>query len=1220
VAPENPLDDKCIKILFLSANPDTLGRVQFDREARRIEEKLRASKYSDAIKFTTRWAVKPDDLQQALLEVQPHIVHFSGHGTPSEEILLEADDSSPKPVTKAALAKLFAILKDNVRVVVLNACYSRAQAEAITEHIDCAVGMRKALNHDAGITFSASFYRALAFGRTIQEAFDLGRNGVEIEGLDGRDTPELLVRQGIEAGRVTLLDPGEKRSSLSQESSDQAGPTAPALLQFQTLPTSAAAPAQPNAPIAASKESKEQESHDALPASWVNEKAKDAVFVGPESGPRALPEVIWAALLSFFDLYIRRYWYSRRYLRQFIIDHRNFNTRGLLSQGAFVVQLTDVFVELRLAPNPPKEVRFDPIAAKELDGNRPIWDFLRQIAMDEAVALSIIGPPGCGKTTLLQHIGLSLAALGGRRSQKLRVSKPLFLFLRDHVAEITSASPPSLGTLAQAHFTRKHRHKPSSGWFEQQLGAGTCMVLLDGLDEVADERRRKVVAAWVDEQIRRYPRSLFAITARPLGYRTASLEQAHVLEVQPFGARQVRAFVQNWYLATEIKKSGGDDSKSVRKRADDHSNDLLQRLRQHMALSDLTRNPLLLTMIAMVHNTRKALPNRRIELFAEIYEVLFDRWQREKGLADRLTARELRDILEPFAAHMMRKQLREIHTSDALVVLRGPLTKAGLTGDALESFLPNLQAASGLLLEREHDRWCFAHLTFQEYLAVGHLRTHGAGVDWAALIQDSWWHETLRLYAAHGDATPLAKTCLELNTVPALTLLIDLLEEAPEIEESVRGEAEQRLIVNLEAQDYDLRRAAAEVHLARRLQAFHVINDQCEIDLRYVTCAEYQLFLDEMRVQGKFFQPDHWSDTRFPAGQARKPVAGVRASDASAFVKWLNIRYSAVAIYRLPTTQEAESSPAPCDQSMAAWCKEQVGSVEEEDAPGHSPRVRRRISGSAREPRERFVLAGWAPEQEAILWRQVGSLFFQCLPSSLTIMLAADTNLYDTELGFALTRALTRVPAVDTLTHIFARTLSTNLHDASALAHRIASTPADDLNKAIAMAKNFQYVHPATLALGTDLSRARARARALSINLDVALAEEREHARDVAFALEYTRQIVRKFDLVNIANTLEWGAFSEADSLIDELRNDSSPTVRNVATLVSDFLCLIQTTTLQERQEAWQRYAVALVNTLGNVDLPAVRDMSIFLQIVMARARGVISAWEGIRLARERST
>lgn len=1219
MSPKESLDDGCIKILFLSANPDTLERAQFDREARRIEEKLRASKYSDAIKFTTRWAVKPDDLQQALLEVQPHIVHFSGHGTPSEEILLEADDSSPKPVTKAALAKLFAILKDNVRVVVLNACYSRAQAEAITEHIDCAVGMRKALNHDAGITFSASFYRALAFGRTIQEAFDLGQNGVEIEGLDGRDTPELLVRQGIEAGRVTLLDPREKRSSPSQKSSDQAGPTAPALFQFQTLPASAAAPAQPNAPIAASKE---QESHDALPASCVNGEAKDAVFVRPEPGPRALLEVIWAALLSFFDLYIRRYWYSRRYVRQFIIDHRNFNTRGLLSQGAFVVQLTDVFVELRLAPNPPKEVRFDPIAARELDGNRPIWDFLRQIAMDEAVALSIIGPPGCGKTTLLQHIGLSLAESGGRRLQKLRVSKPLFLFLRDHVAEITSASPPSLGTLAQAHFSRKHRHKPSPGWFEQQLGAGTCMVLLDGLDEVADERRRKVVTAWVDEQIRRYPRSLFAITARPLGYRTAPLEQAHVLEVQPFGARQVRAFVQNWYLATEIKKSGGDDSKSVRKRADDHSNDLLQRLRQHMALSDLTRNPLLLTMIALVHSTHKALPSRRIELFAEIYEVLFDRWQREKGLADRLTARELRDILEPFAAHMMRKQLREIHTSDALVVLRGPLTKFGLTGDALESFLPNLQAASGLLLEREHDRWCFAHLTFQEYLAVGHLRAHGAGVDWAALIQDSWWHETLRLYAAHGDTTHLAKTCLELNTVPALTFLIDLLEEASEIDESVRGEAEQRLIVNLEAQDYDLRRAAAEVHLARRLQAFHVVNDQCEIDLSYVTCAEYQLFLDEMRVQGKFLQPDHWSDTRFGAGQARKPVAGVRASDASAFVKWLNIRYSAVATYRLPTTQEAESYPAPCDQSMAAWCKEQAGAIEEEeeDAPAHSPRVRRRISRSAREPRERFVLTGWAPEQEAILWKQVGSLFFQRLPSTLTVMLAADTNLYDTEFSFALTRALTRVPAVDTLTQVFVRTLSTSLHAASDLAHRIASTPADELNNAIIMAKNYQYVRPATLALGTDLSRARARARTLSINLDVALAEERGQARDVALALEYTRRIVRKFDLGDIASTLEWGSFSEADSLIDKLRNDSSPTTRNVGTLVSDFLYLIQTTTLRERQEAWQRYAVALVNTLDNGDLPAVRDMSIFLQIVMARARGVISAWEGIRLAREQPT
>src|SRR5262249_41534157 len=126
--PANPVNK--IKILIVSANPDGTARLNLDREVREIEEKIRAAEHRDAIELITKWAVRPDDLLQALNQHKPHVVHFTGHGSATDEILLLDNDGNPKPVSKQALVSLFETLKDNIRLVVLNACYSRPQAQA----------------------------------------------------------------------------------------------------------------------------------------------------------------------------------------------------------------------------------------------------------------------------------------------------------------------------------------------------------------------------------------------------------------------------------------------------------------------------------------------------------------------------------------------------------------------------------------------------------------------------------------------------------------------------------------------------------------------------------------------------------------------------------------------------------------------------------------------------------------------------------------------------------------------------------------------------------------------------------------------------------------------------------------------------------------------------------------------------------------------------------
>jgi hypothetical protein len=108
---------------------------------------------------------------------------------------------------------LFRALKDNVRVILFNACSTRPQAEALGEIIDCVVGMNKPIGDGAAIVFAASFYRAISFGRFIQEAFDLGKVALLLEGIPEDHTPELFVREGVDATSLRLVVPPSKSTA-----------------------------------------------------------------------------------------------------------------------------------------------------------------------------------------------------------------------------------------------------------------------------------------------------------------------------------------------------------------------------------------------------------------------------------------------------------------------------------------------------------------------------------------------------------------------------------------------------------------------------------------------------------------------------------------------------------------------------------------------------------------------------------------------------------------------------------------------------------------------------------------------------------------------------------------------------------------------------------------------------------------------------------------------
>ncbi|MBE9211926.1 CHAT domain-containing protein [Plectonema cf. radiosum LEGE 06105] len=180
-------------ILILAANPKNTSRLRLEEEIREIDEGLRRANKREQFKLEMKLAVRQRDFYRAILDTQPQIVHFCGHGGGEDGIVLEDETGQIAFVQADTLASLFKLFaKKNVECVVLNACYSEIQADAIHQHINYVIGMNRAIGDKAAINFSVAFYDALAAGEDVEFAFELGRS--QLVGLKENQTPILKIK------------------------------------------------------------------------------------------------------------------------------------------------------------------------------------------------------------------------------------------------------------------------------------------------------------------------------------------------------------------------------------------------------------------------------------------------------------------------------------------------------------------------------------------------------------------------------------------------------------------------------------------------------------------------------------------------------------------------------------------------------------------------------------------------------------------------------------------------------------------------------------------------------------------------------------------------------------------------------------------------------------------------------------------------------------------
>lgn len=179
------------KILFLASSPVDEARLRLDKEAHEIDEGLRRANKREQFKLEQRWAIRTDSLRRALLDIEPQIVHFSGHGSGDNGIVVEDDFGMSKLISTEALAELFELCADHVECVLLNACYSEVQATAISQHINYVIGMSQAIGDRAAIKFATGFYDALGAGKPVEVAYKFGCSAIHTEGIPGHLIPRI---------------------------------------------------------------------------------------------------------------------------------------------------------------------------------------------------------------------------------------------------------------------------------------------------------------------------------------------------------------------------------------------------------------------------------------------------------------------------------------------------------------------------------------------------------------------------------------------------------------------------------------------------------------------------------------------------------------------------------------------------------------------------------------------------------------------------------------------------------------------------------------------------------------------------------------------------------------------------------------------------------------------------------------------------------------------
>jgi energy-coupling factor transporter ATP-binding protein EcfA2 len=473
-----------------------------------------------------------------------------------------------------------------------------------------------------------------------------------------------------------------------------------------------------------------------------------------------------------------------RYLQHLISQNRYLQLQGIRSGGKLVnIELDRIYVTLRATRRAELDWLAEELALAPSERHRALAEAaadIGQVTVNQALAehtrLVVLGDPGSGKTTLLRYLALLYARdlaentdrVGSELGLHERGVLPIFLPLRQigrYLAEHHRADDGTDGHGLLLDFLaamlRNERIAVPADFFDEALRTGRAAILLDGLDEVADPALRRRVSRLVDSFTRAHPGCRFVVTSRIVGYTEAvQLTEGYAATtVRDFGLEDIRRFLSQWHRLVAIGQMGPGPTAEAH--AAEQTRQLLDAIENKDRVRELAINPLMLTVIALIHRDRVKLPDRRAELYAEAVDVLLGKWDEARGVPDSAILAErgfdLGDrklVLQHLALAMHERKLKEIDAEPLRQLLTDQLADAvddpRELSAAVERFLQVIRERTGLLIARGEGTYAFSHLTFQEYLAALAIAARDDYVDYTlARSGEEWWREVILLEAGH---------------------------------------------------------------------------------------------------------------------------------------------------------------------------------------------------------------------------------------------------------------------------------------------------------------------------------------------------------------------------------------------------------------------------------------------------------------------------------------
>lgn len=482
--------------------------------------------------------------------------------------------------------------------------------------------------------------------------------------------------------------------------------------------------------------------------------------------------------------------------------------------SSFFLDLTTVFVQpevIRVPKSKKKSKSLEKVADRIVSLEEARQQLLsrpesggqsRRIYAEKFVAkhrrCAIVGLPGTGKTTLLQHILVE--------SAKSEISFngtnviPVLVRARD----LDMEHLPGPDDLLQVTEGKVLAGACPAGFLTRQFNKGKVLLLIDGLDEIVADKRDNLMG-WISDFIELFPKCRYIISSRPAGYQSHAFQKLRFNEVTlcEFNSDQIREYVRRWTKAVEIAE--GVPFEEAEQASSKSAQALVERAERNPYVQRIATNPLMLSTLCLVQRYEGGdLPNRRVVLYQRCVEGLLFYWDNKRGLPPAmLGSLQLEHkmlLLRRLALEMQIQGVAEIKEGQIKKSFSNSLIELGQRPNT-EAILDNIRDRSGLLIERRPRIYGFSHLTFQEYMGALSIN-QGDYNEYDRLFlfskrSDPQWSEVIALYAGtapRGAVESLLKELVKTGNTESILLAGECLASAQNVGLSTQKSVISRLL------------------------------------------------------------------------------------------------------------------------------------------------------------------------------------------------------------------------------------------------------------------------------------------------------------------------------------------------------------------------------------------------------------------------------------------